>query len=108
MKLLVAAFAASLLASAAFAGERENAENHIAQVIAVTKLCPKLAPNSAMLALVAVRYNIDFDRDQAELMKLVVEQIAPWKGKPEDAACAAGLMLYGPDGANIKDLVRVK
>lgn len=107
-KVLLAALGAICVAGAAHAGERENAMRHIAQVTAVQKLCSKVAVNSGLVLMVAMRFGIDFERDQAEMMALVDEQTAPWDGQGEDAACTAGILLYGPEGSSVPNLLKWK
>lgn len=107
MKIMVAT-AVVAVAGQSLAGERENALSHIAQAMAVAQLCPHLEVDSTMASLVAVSHDVDIGRDKQELLVQIRNQMAPWKGKPTEAACVAGLMLYGPGGANVPGLIREK
>lgn len=94
-----------LLAGSALAGEKENAIRHIAQVMATTHLCPKVEMNSTAMTLIAAGYGVDLSRDADAIRAIAREQMAAWQGKDADAACVAGMMLYGPDGQNIPGLL---
>lgn len=107
-RIFAGAMALTMSLGPAHAGERENALRHIAQAIAVEKMCTKLATNSGLLILMAVRFGIDFERDQAELLKVAAEAMEPYRDKAEDVACIAGALLYGPNGQNVPDLVKWK
>ncbi|MBV5268726.1 MAG: hypothetical protein JZU55_00880 [Afipia sp.] len=106
-KLFLAAGLCLSFAAPAEAGARETALNHLAQVFAAQKLCPSLEVNQGLALLIAAKFDVDFERDQTELLKQVADQAAPWKGN-EDAACVAGLLLYGPKGSSIPDLLKMK
>ncbi|TRL35518.1 hypothetical protein [Rhizobium straminoryzae] len=109
MKLLALLGASCAVGIApAVAGPRENALNHIAQVVAINQLCPSLEPQTGPIALMATRFGIDFKRDETELRTQVLNQMAPWTGQPTESACIAGLMLYGPNGANVPGLLKQK
>lgn len=97
-----------MLAGAAVAGERENALNHIAQVIAVSQLCDKVTLNTTMIALLAARFGVDFERDKIELATQIANQSKPWKAEPNEAICGAGVYLYGPNGQNVPGLLALK
>ena len=107
MKTALAALAASLIAAGgAYAGgPRDNALSHIAQVIATAQLCPDLEANDIMVGQIARHFDIDFDRDRGELLKMVDLQMLPWRGKPPGFACSAGYTLYGPSGADVPGLL---
>lgn len=101
----IAAVLAALSGTTALAADRDGAVKDIAQVVAASQLCPKLHVNQVSVVLLARAHGIDFDRDQKELMAEVARQAKPWKDKSADAACVAGVMLYGPTGTNVPGLV---
>lgn len=78
---------------------------HLAQVMAIVNLCPKVEMKSTAMALVAVGYDVDLTRDGDAIRAIVHEQMAPWKDKDPEAACVAGMMLYGPEGQNVPGLL---
>lgn len=107
-KVLIGALASVLFATAASAAGRQDAVKDIAQVVAASQICQKLEVNKIGIVLLARTNGIDFDRDQPELMKEVAQQAAPWQGKSADAACVAGMLLYGPNGTNVPGLLDFK
>jgi hypothetical protein len=106
--LVVAAAIVAACVGPALAGARENAIKNIAQVFAATKICSRVEINRGPMLLAFSYYNIDFDREQNEVLAEVARQVAPWVGKPEDAACMAVLALYGPNGVNVRGLLKEK
>jgi hypothetical protein len=92
----------------AIAGERENALSHIAQALAVTRLCPTADVVRGAMLTVAVANGVDFERDEHELLFQVADQAKAFKGLAPEAACAAGKALYGPGGANVPGLLQFR
>ncbi|MBB3608637.1 hypothetical protein [Rhizobium sp. BK602] len=107
-RLLVAVLLGACCASPAPAGQRENALKNIAQAFAAERICSRVEITKGSVVLAAAYFGIDFDRDRAELMTEITRQIDAWKGKPEDAACVAALLLYGPNGTNVRNLIHEK
>lgn len=108
MKRMMIAAAAALFALPAFADERANVLKHFAQALAVAKLCDKVEVADGQAAVIAVAYGIDLNEHRSELLAEAQRQMAPWSGKGADAACVAGMLLYGPDGENVPGLLRWK
>lgn len=98
----------ALAPMAALAGARENALSHIAQALAVTKLCPQAELVRGAMVMVAVANGVDFERDQQELLLQVAGQAKAFQGQAPEVACAAGKALYGPDGANVPGLLQFR
>ena len=91
----------------AHADKGENARKHIAQVLAVASMCPQLEANFVMLSLIGTANGVDLQRDADAIKEEAVRQKEPWRGK-EGESCAAGLTLYGPNGMNVKGLLKEK
>ncbi|WP_439604525.1 hypothetical protein [Shinella sp.] len=104
-KLFLSLCGLAALASQASAGEKDNAMRHIAQVMAITNLCSTVEMNSTAVTLVAMGNGVDLSRDGDTIRNLAREQMAPWQGKDAEAACVAGMLLYGPDGQNVPGLL---
>ena len=99
---------ATLIAPQSFAGNRENAMHHIAQVMAAASLCHSIEPQTTLLALVATGNGIDMERDQPKMLDEALRLKASMANFPEDAVCSSALALYGPGGLNVSGLVRKK
>lgn len=112
MKRLVAAVAVFLAtaggACAVDAEARANVMQHIAQAMAAQEICDRLEAQKGMITFLGVSYGIDFKVDGDELLRLTREQMRSMEGRSKDAACVAGLVLYGPDGQNVPGLLREK
>ncbi|WP_029554796.1 hypothetical protein [Xanthobacter sp. 91] len=97
-------------AAASLTQKQKNALGHIAQAQAAADICPKLETNDLVMAVIMQGFGLDFSDAtvKSAFLEKYKEQIAPWKGVNPDAACIAGLLLYGPNGENVKGLVRLK
>lgn len=96
--------------AASLTENQKNALNHIAQAQAAADICPKIETNDMMMAFIMQGFGLDFSDAtvKAVFLEKYRQQMAPWKGVNPDAACVAGLFLYGPNGENVKGLVRMK
>lgn len=112
MKTLIAAFAAFLTtaggAGAVDAEARANVMRHIAQAMAAQQICDRIEAQKGTITFLGVSYGIDFKADGDELLRLTREQIQSMEGRSKEAACIAGLVLYGPKGQNVPGLLREK
>ncbi len=108
-RLLFAGIVAMTSAVASAADERQDAIQTIARVLVFQRLCPRIEIDMAgpVLPLMS-SYGIDFDHDQREVLTEVQRQAAPWAGKSEQAICSTALTLYGPNGDNMRGLLREK
>ena len=107
-RVLAAILLAAVIAPQSFAGNRENAMHHIAQVMAAASLCHSIEPQTILLALVATGNGIDMERDQPEMLDDALRLKTSMANLPEDAVCASALALYGPGGQNVSGLVKKK
>ena len=80
----------------------------VAQAVAGTNVCTRYKANPAALTIHALRLGFRFDAHEVqarleERAKFHAERI---KGRTADDICAALQRLYGPEGSNIRNLVR--
>jgi hypothetical protein len=89
---------------------RDNALNHISQVMAIELECPEYEGSTGNLALLSVGYKIDLaDRaTAARITSLVAEHRAGLRAAGKQIGCMVGWGLYGPGGENVKGLLRRK
>lgn len=88
-------------------GQRNAIEN-VAQAIAGTQVCQRYETNVGLLTVLALRYRLRF---QDPGVKALLEERTLFhanriKGRTADDICAALLRLFGPEGSNLKNLVR--
>lgn len=95
--------------SAAFAlsDEQTAALSHVGQVMAGVRICDKIQAKQGAIALLLTFFEIDLkDPLQKALVESKIDDtVSVWAGRDADAACAAIMMLYGPDGQNVPGLV---
>ncbi|AID18386.1 hypothetical protein PPF1_73 [Rhizobium phage vB_RleM_PPF1] len=97
------------VAMAASAAQKRNAMHHIAQAIAAQNLCDRVEANTTMLGLVSTTMGIDINgADRELLMADTKAQIQSMKDLDKDSVCGSALLLYGPNGMNVPDLLRSK
>src|SRR4051812_11966708 len=84
--------------------------SHVGQAIAGTKICSKAEISEGSVALMLATHQVKLDDPTvaAVIRGKVEETVAAWRGKDEQIACAAVLMLYGQNGSNVPGLLRVK
>ena len=87
---------------------RRGLVEDFAQVVAGTQVCPSYQPNATLLGLLALRYGLRFEDPvvKARLEERAAFHAARIKGRSEEDICAALLRLFGPEGSNVKNLVR--
>lgn len=107
-RIMIACGILACQALTAHAGARENAIDHIAQVMAGTAVCDKVEANEDVLSALAAFYGINSKKDQKEIMAKTREKIDSLESRNVEAVCLATLFLYGPNGQNVKNLVREK
>lgn len=112
-KVLICAVAlGSITAGAAMAAtaeQKRNAIHHIAQVIAAQRLCDRVEANTTMLGLISTSAGIDIDGADRELLVADTRaQIRSMQDMGQDGVCASALLLYGPSGMNVPDLLKSK
>ncbi|MCF1472646.1 hypothetical protein GOZ93_16945 [Agrobacterium vitis] len=95
-------------ATAAYADPRENALHHIAQAIAGAQICDRIELNEGIVAAIAYVHGVDIARDKEEIMAQVRDHLAAMKKTSPEIGCAAALLLYGPKGLNVPDMLREK
>ncbi|WP_133768884.1 hypothetical protein [Enterovirga rhinocerotis] len=106
--LSIGAGAGSAVAQDALLAARRGLVEDFAQVVAGTQVCPRYQPNATLLGLLALRYGLRFDDPvvEARLEERAAFHAARIKGRSEADICAALLRLFGPEGSNVKNLVR--
>jgi hypothetical protein len=84
-----------------------NVMNHVAQVTAISLKCPKLKPNSAVIALLLGHYGIDLEREPYKRIMQAKgrEHLGKIQKFETEIICVTGKTLYGPKGANVPDLL---
>jgi hypothetical protein len=94
----------------AFSDRQLNVMSHIGQISAGPMLCPKVEINMSGEALMLAFNGLDIsDPLTAGVIKSTIrDTVAAWRGKGEDEACVAVMMLYGPGGTNVPDMLRWK
>lgn len=92
----------------AHAGAKENAMHHFAQAMAAAEMCDRLEVNFELMAATGLLLGIDPTRDRAKLLADASDQLDKLKASSAEAACAAGIYLYGQDGRNVPGLLRLK
>jgi hypothetical protein len=94
----------------ALTSQQRNALGHIGQVLGGQKICPRLHLQEAMISGLAVMFDLDLTAsEQSSIVTAKAkETIGAWRGKDPILACAAVLMLYGPNGANVPGLLAEK
>lgn len=109
---LVAALLGAIWTGQAFAysDEQLNVMSHIGQAIAATRICSRVTVSDSAAAIMLAAYEVKLDDPVvAGVVKSKIEEtVAAWAGKSEDLACAAVLMLYGPAGSNVPNLLLPK
>lgn len=109
--LMVAAVAIATggIPAVAMGESARNALRHAGEVMAVANMCDRLQVNEMAVSYMVLANGGDMTR--ADHMKVVTDQarsdLAAWRGKGKDAACVAGLLLYGPTGTSVPGLVKL-
>lgn len=106
--LLIAVATAN--ATSVVAEPAENALRHAGEVMALEKLCSRLIVNQTALALMLVGNGADLHRSDHKAIALeqARSDIRAWSGKDGDAACVAGMLLYGPSGSSVPGIVKLR
>lgn len=107
-RVIVTAAVMSLTATPCFAGKRENAMHHIAQVMAAASLCHRVEPQFGLISLAAVANGVDMQRDQSEMLADAMKQKVAMANIDEEVVCQTALALYGPSGKNVSGLLKEK
>jgi len=112
-RVVVAAIVVVDLVSPALADEegKRNAMHHIASVLAVTRLCPRVEADITNLTLVAVSQGVAFDADSPEGRMIAADaryQIESMKDTPVEQICMSALLRYGEGVLNVPGLLREK
>lgn len=108
LSLCLAALDGAAAAQSPLAEARQQLIEDFAQVVAGTNVCTRYKPNLALLSFHAVRIRVIFNHPEvqerlAERTRFHAERI---KGRSAQDICAALLRLYGPEGSNVRNLVR--
>lgn len=91
--------------------EQDNVINHIAEVMAIEKLCPKLERNTFILSMAATMYGLTAKdigpggRYHKKLVGLIQDKQLALSAHEEDIVCMTGIMLYGENGTNVEGLL---
>ena len=96
------------MAQGSVADGRRQVIEDVAQAVAGTNVCTRYKPNPAAMTILALRYLIRFDDPavQARLEERTRVHAERIKGRTPDDICAALKRLYGPEGSNVRNLVR--
>lgn len=97
-------------AGSASADARENVMIKLADVFAIQRMCPNLKVNTSTFMMLAMGYKIDISEGTPDYTKLMAMSLDRFKSLQDmsDGACAAGVFLYGPNGQNMKDLIKME
>lgn len=97
-------------ATPVYAESAENALRHAGEVMALEKLCSRLIVNQTALAFMLVGNGADLQRPDHKAIALeqARSDIRAWSGKDGDAACVAGMLLYGPNGSSVPGIVKLR
>lgn len=107
MLVMIAALLAAGAAMAAGYSQKDKAIHHLASAMAYAKLCPRIATDKTKSAILMKLARIEPDGADGDLIVFEANDLmSRLNGKSEDAICATGLLLYGPQGRNIRGLVR--
>lgn len=106
--LLLVALAGTAEAQSPLVEARRQLIEDVAQAVAGTNVCTRYKANPAALTVHALRLGFRFDDPAVqerleERAKFHAERI---KGRTAEDICAALQRLYGPEGSNIRNLVR--
>lgn len=99
------------MATAQTAAEaRRNAMRHLANAYVVAARCKALEVDAATAAMIAVGNGIDLrdeptKREMLGIGATIAGEIRPMS---DEVVCAGGALLYGPNGANVPNLLRLK
>lgn len=95
-------------AQSPLADARQQLIEDVAQAVAGTNVCTRYKTNPGALTIPALRYGMRLDHPdvQARLEERTRFHAERIKGRTADDICAALLRLYGPEGTNIRNLVR--
>lgn len=94
----------------ALTDDQLNVLSHLGQVIAGEQICPSVKVDHGMVAMLIAAHGIDLDdavQGGVVRSKIAITRDA-WRDRGEMAACAAVMMLYGPGGANVPNLLEWK
>lgn len=94
----------------AFSDKQLAVMSHLGQVIASTKICSKIEVSEGAAAFMTAAYGVDLtDPLVAGVVKSKIsDTVEAFAGKDEDGACVAAMLLYGPNGSNVPDLLKWK
>ena len=110
MRGLIIAFAAGCFAAypagAAGYAQKDKAIHHLASVMAYAQLCPRIAMDKTKAATLMKVTGVEPDSSDGDRIVFEAKSVmSRLNGKSEDVICASGLLLYGPQGRNIRGLV---
>lgn len=107
MMMAAAMCLAACPVQAAGYSQKDKAIHHLASAMAYAKLCSRIATDKTRIAMLMKMVRIEPDGTDGDLIVFEANDLmSRLNDKSEDAICATGLLLYGPQGRNIRGLVR--
>lgn len=108
LAVCLAGLAGAARAQSPLTDARQQLIEDVAQAVAGTNVCTRYKPNLAALTFHALRASLQFNHPavQAKLEERTKFHAERIKGRTADDICAALRRLYGPEGSNIRNLVR--
>jgi hypothetical protein len=90
--------------------ELRAALGHVGQAFAGAQLCTAAELDKGNIALAYAAYGIDLDqpRQFAIVKGKFDETVAAWRSRSGSEACVAAMALYGPEGENVRGLLKWK
>lgn len=109
MKFRIVALVMALIASPAFADEKDKAMDVLAEATALESVCPMLTVSTDVARHIARLYKIDRKGADKITLQLKASKIAyPLYSEKQSEVCRMAITLYGPTGGKIPNLLHEK
>jgi hypothetical protein len=105
----------SLIAAQAQTAQQRNAIQHTARIVAAEEACPRVEADKAQLMMGLLAYGVNVEdwkvggRWNSIFVTAYQEAARAYASTTDqEMRCVTALMLYGPDGVNVKGILRKK